>query len=414
MAKAIFGPNIADARGKVGDVVYSRNRFGPYIRAWLGDFPTWTPTTAQTFWEDLHAAIMLRWQTALTDSQRQRWGELAHNAQRSKPVNGTHPLTPAQQFIRTNLFSKAYGGIYLDDAPSNQDVTQPLSLSTYSILTTPPDVDDFNRANAPNLGANWTCFAGSGFQIFSNSAAPNASASDTYAIWNHTAYGGDQFSEAVVAAGPSNTSKIGLLVRGTVASKNCYAANWNIGGGRLWRVINGVHTSLYLYSTAFNVNDVIRLTVVGSTLNLYKNGISVTGPIVDTIITTGQPGLSGNNDGTDTRLDNWTGGSYPTVPPLTITLDAPGSAGEQLVVRATPPLSAGILATDRWMKIIGHYAAPVTYPLNIYNEWKALYDGFTPPLGTLVTGKRVGVRAYLVRTANGAPSRELSANSITA
>jgi hypothetical protein len=32
MAKVLLGPTIAEARGQIGGTVYSRNRYGAYIR----------------------------------------------------------------------------------------------------------------------------------------------------------------------------------------------------------------------------------------------------------------------------------------------------------------------------------------------------------------------------------------------
>jgi len=62
---------ISDARGKVGEIIYSRNRGGPYIRS-IGT-NLHVPTAEQLICRDVLKAVTKDWSEELTEANRQSW-----------------------------------------------------------------------------------------------------------------------------------------------------------------------------------------------------------------------------------------------------------------------------------------------------------------------------------------------------
>lgn len=92
---------IAAASGSVGDVVHSRNQFGPYVRN--RTIPTDPQTGRQLLVRQRFATIMLEWRTILTETQRQGWKTYAQNLPITNALGQLHHLTPLQMFVRCNL-----------------------------------------------------------------------------------------------------------------------------------------------------------------------------------------------------------------------------------------------------------------------------------------------------------------------
>jgi len=126
MAKVTHGPMISDARGKTGGVVYTRGRSGAMARAFV--IPINPKTTDQIYSRDCFEAAMLRWQTALTDIQRQAWDSFAHQFPVDHPISGNRPLPGVKAFLRINQRSYWFSNVWKDDPPVNQDVTHLISL----------------------------------------------------------------------------------------------------------------------------------------------------------------------------------------------------------------------------------------------------------------------------------------------
>ena len=158
--------------------------------------------------------------------------------------------------------------------------------------------DNFIRSA---LGPNYTPVsvgpAGPSFQIVSNQIVCESATSDPndFLLYN-VAPSADQYAEITLAFDfGNNFSSLGPLVRGS--SLGCYSLL--IGGTgivTLNRVASGVVTNL---GTAFGVaisGDTWKLSITGSTLNVYRNG-TLYAPfsgIVDTTFATGQPGICGS------------------------------------------------------------------------------------------------------------------------
>jgi len=422
MAKVSTGPLISDIRNKIGDVVFFRNRAGLANRAYA--IPTQPDTDRQLDCQAAMTAAMLRWQTVLTDTQRQGWESFAQRFPNRTSINGVRPLSGTGAYIARNLFSLMYAAAYIDNPPLDQDVTQPRDLLLETNNATGYAVDKFDRADAPSLGAAWLENPDPSFQIFSNQVAANNPVAFGYAAPATGSFQDDQCSRALLSLLATPPPYIGLAVRCTPASKTAYGIWFLPTGISIWKQINNVFTNLLIGTTPPTVGRTYELRVQGTTLTVYENGILFLGPTTDSDISAGKPGLCATFAGTTVRLDNWIGKNLAADDPLTLSLTTPGLAGEVLVVRATPALSPGILNFNNKLRVIGYYPAPVAYPLDIFWKWKNTYDLIlippppppdppATPAGTLVATKRIGITAYFVRVANGAASQALSSHTLT-
>lgn len=157
--------------------------------------------------------------------------------------------------------------------------------------------DNFNRADAATLGANWTNDQGSGFGISSNQAQPKTAANYGSAFWSANSFNNDHSSEF------------------TCASANLYpAVGVRMSSGSNWyayfahrevqKAVGGSVTLMGTFTNTFGSGDVAKLTATGTTLEGFKNGASQ-GTLTDASLSTGAPGLVAYDNAT--LMDDWTG-----------------------------------------------------------------------------------------------------------
>jgi hypothetical protein len=156
MAKVTHGPMISDARCKVGGVVFSRGRGGPYSRAFV--FPPEPQTNDQQLVWGIFADVLLRWQTALTDNQRRAWESFAQRFPLSHAISGTRPLSAPQMFVRMNQRSYWVDGVFLDDPPVDLAVTN-LTSCMINENHTGPDTLTITASETPGPGEYLCAFA---------------------------------------------------------------------------------------------------------------------------------------------------------------------------------------------------------------------------------------------------------------
>jgi hypothetical protein len=127
MAKITFGPIVSEARGKQGNVVFSRDRSGAISR----QVPHWTqPNTLS----QKQARAWLRnagksWYQILTPAQRQSWENLAANQYHADRFNQVHNPDGQQLYSQCNLDLAAAGGSPLYDAPAKLSAPDPGPLT---------------------------------------------------------------------------------------------------------------------------------------------------------------------------------------------------------------------------------------------------------------------------------------------
>lgn len=131
MAKINFGPIVADARNKQGNVVFSRNRYGSYSRPYiLTPNPNSSPQQiAKAAW----TAAGVAWSTTLTPDQRAAWRAFATRYALSDVFGNQYFADghDAHQRINMNLLMASFAAFA--DPPLDQQVGGP------GIVTATPD-----------------------------------------------------------------------------------------------------------------------------------------------------------------------------------------------------------------------------------------------------------------------------------
>jgi hypothetical protein len=172
-----------------------------------------------------------------------------------------------------------------------------------------PATDDFNRANAATLGANWTD-QNAGMSVSSNKAVPTGGAF-SQAYWNADIFDDDQYSQAVLGeiGFASSAQYVGALVRASgAASNNDYMLYADFSDVYLGKWVAAAFSLITTFSGQSTVGATYRLEVEGTTLRGYKNGVQLGTDQTDSALSSGSAGVMGFNSGT-ARMDDWEGGN---------------------------------------------------------------------------------------------------------
>jgi hypothetical protein len=170
-------------------------------------------------------------------------------------------------------------------------------------------------------------------------SAANAS-DDLCAFDNSNTYSNAQYAQQTIVSGLASAANYAIAcVRcsGTGATKNnYYLATDGVNGTThtsIGKYVSGAQTELLPLSpaAAFTSGDVMRITVSGTTLTAYKNGVAI-GSTTDSSLASGAAGCGMyNQSANNILLDTWQGGN---VAPITIT---PG-LGQLIVTGFAPSL----------------------------------------------------------------------------
>lgn len=160
MALVKYGGGILDMRGSIGGNTYARNRYGAYARARV--VPVNPNTTRQQGIRAAMSALVQRWNTTLTQPQRDGWDNYAANVDWKNKLGETQKLTGFSHYIRS--------GIAMDTASLGIQDEPP------SILSLPDGDPDFTVTADEASGEisvafddalAWLNETGSGMSIFS-------------------------------------------------------------------------------------------------------------------------------------------------------------------------------------------------------------------------------------------------------
>jgi hypothetical protein len=411
VSKVTFGPLIAEARNKIGDVVFFRNKGGAATRAHV--MPAEPATTKQVAIWGAFSYVMSRFQNNLTDQQRAAWEEFGKRYPKNSPIGGLHALSPLQAFLRTNHPAWNYWGLLFDDPPLNQDVLQPASCTIVTNQGMSYEADNFNRADADNLGPRWTTSSGGKIQIYQQQAAPGLAGDWSFATYNAASFPNDQGVEITVTAIPANYPVMGALARFDVSTKTGYSFYFGYGDIFLYRWLSGAATQIGNAAAAAQVNDVLRLLCQGTQISVTRNGATIIGPVTDATIASGLPGIYAHGLSTACRIDDFQAQQIGPPQTLVVDLDPHPTANELFIFAFTPPLSAGIKNFAKYAVNIIVEQGPHAWPYDLTSWWAAFFNTRTPPTGTLITGKRIGMLAWFMNLANAALSQKVSASSIS-
>ena len=181
--------------------------------------------------------------------------------------------------------------------------------------------DDFNRANSTGLGANWTSSVGGGFDVVSNHASSAITGgNDNAAVYSGAGWtgGNDQYSEAQIITKPSGQDA-GVICRGATGAETFYLYDVNFDDAavalgssmtnRMYKTVGGSFTQLGSNSVeTVSSGDVLRVEANGTSITAKRGGVTKIGPITDSAIASGKPGLFGFGPGN--VFDNWAAGDF--------------------------------------------------------------------------------------------------------
>ena len=188
------------------------------------------------------------------------------------------------------------------------------------VLTTAAATDDFNRADSSSLGANWTDRGEYDHGIASNEAEIPAGATALDVLGAEYASGSfddDQWAKITLMSAMTTKDAVGLVVRSNAT--NAYMAYWYVQDGtNFWLYLGRVTwpatlTTIRQQRHVFSQNDVMTLSVVGTTLTVQQNGVPVLSA-GDSEISSGRPGIFGlkGDPGSTVSLNDWSGGDAET------------------------------------------------------------------------------------------------------
>lgn len=172
-----------------------------------------------------------------------------------------------------------------------------------------PAQEDFT-GSAGALTTNWTQQrttrrvnrdgTGSGQQDAADTA-------DVLAFWSGDGFQNDHYSQVVIVVNGNGAG--GFSVNASVRASGTGDAAWNAydfytngssgaGNTELAVVVNGAATVLRNYTTTLTVGDVIKLTAQGTTIEAFKNSVSIGTQVDGTIPSGGAPGVGSFYNGT--------------------------------------------------------------------------------------------------------------------
>lgn len=100
MAKVLYGIIGAELRGKLGGAVFSRNRYGAYVRNKTS--PVQPRSPAQMLIRAAFTQISQAWRDILIPAERAAWDDYAKQTQKSDVFGNKGNLTGAVMFVRYN------------------------------------------------------------------------------------------------------------------------------------------------------------------------------------------------------------------------------------------------------------------------------------------------------------------------
>lgn len=106
MALVKYSPLIAEARGKVGDVIFSRNTYGAYVRDYV--VPVQPGSSEQVKYQGYYATVIAGWQ-GLTQTQRAMWIKSAIDWSRKNVFGDGAKLTGFNLYVKLNMNRQKVG-----------------------------------------------------------------------------------------------------------------------------------------------------------------------------------------------------------------------------------------------------------------------------------------------------------------
>lgn len=144
MAKILYGPVVAEARGSVAGTTYSRNTYGPYMRNKASPVQPQSPN--QVAQRASFTAMTQRWRDTLSAAQRDAWNDYAAQTPLVDAFGNKIQLKGNAMYVRFNALWDRIGETPVDDGPVTPgeapmldctlagDTTNGIQLTAYSPL----------------------------------------------------------------------------------------------------------------------------------------------------------------------------------------------------------------------------------------------------------------------------------------
>lgn len=242
----------------------------------------------------------------------------------------------------------------------------------------PTFTDDFNRADAASLGANYGTESGvaGSLAIASNRAAiPDATGLQDYSnIRTAETIGGAQYSQAKIQNLSSGDYAQGYVsVRGSTSALQGYRFYLDTTGAtQLYDLVDDAAVGS-AGSHTLTPGDVFTLIARGSALNGFVNG-TLECSATDATTATGQPGLgafalSATVAAGDVQLDDHAGGDLPVGTPVA------GTAAAGTGTTVTPTAPSGLIDED-FVFVVAHTSDQQTLSKSTNGEtWTQIAQG---------------------------------------
>lgn len=151
MALIKMGQVVAEARGAIAGMVFSRNTYGAYIRQKVS--PVQPRTVAQSIVRALLAAVSQAWR-GLTDVQRLNWNTVAPTFSKINVFGDNVPLTGFGLYGKLNRNLQSIGEALITDPPLQEAVAGFTSLALIIDNAEAIPDDELQIAYTPAIPAN--------------------------------------------------------------------------------------------------------------------------------------------------------------------------------------------------------------------------------------------------------------------
>ena len=246
------------------------------------------------------------------------------------PVGSTITFTTTSGSVSTTTTATSLANTATVTAPANRLDTNTANNSatdtTSIVVVSPPTLnvlDNFNRADAVNLGTNWSQ-PNNNIRLNSNNAQHNAG-SQGFAYWNGTTAGGPTFGSvqgaaftlANSAAASNNGNSLILKATGgtLTAPTNFIRVRVNGNTDRIMVEFTtnsgGSYTQIGSFAAGSNVVSGDTLTArvnADGSVDVWRNAAYLGRSSTSAFTGTGRIGIRLNNNG---RVDNFSGGTLP-------------------------------------------------------------------------------------------------------
>lgn len=168
------------------------------------------------------------------------------------------------------------------------------------------DSDNF-RGTSLDTTTDWTVNSGT-FAVSSGLFQGSSATTDELAFWKAcaTSWANNQFAQVTI--GTRLSQGAGPAVRVQNSGTNGYIVHCDSGAMKLFKEVAGTATQLGSSSTCAN-GDVVKVTAVGTTIEVYKNGSgtpSITS--TDSAFSSGNPGITAYGSGANTTAGTFVAG----------------------------------------------------------------------------------------------------------